>query len=514
MHRAPTPLLFVAILGGVTLTAQSVTLTARVDFGLSQEYAQQAVCADFDHDGNLDIAVTMEGYNQGKVEVLFGDGQADFGTSVQMASLYAWGLADGDFDGDGYVDLAATSYGWAQHGIRLWRNDQLGGFSSGGAISTLATPPVAAVTGDLDGDGHVDIAAISEGGGWAVDWFHGNGNGTFSTFRPVANTHNLVGRRILTGHFDADQHLDLLAIHSQGAMVLANDPQGTGNFQSTGGIATTESLSSAAVGDVDGDGHDDVLTVGTAVKVWHGNGNGTFTLAHAYATAIGALSTTLADLNGDGTDDLLLVGLAGAEIRFGQGSGAFGNPQTVPTGVWPKAGVVGDWNGDGWLDLAILCQNYAGQDAYLSVYEQVPPQVTATAVSFGAGCGSPALSLQPQANGLPQLGGTGRVLVAQAPSMFAGVAIGWSDQWAGTLPLPADLGWAGMPGCDLLQSGDVGTFAAAPASATTLTLALPLPNLPPLLGLTVFLQAYAVAPGQNLTGLLVSNGVRWVFGNQ
>lgn len=514
MPTVPSTPVLLALLGGIQMPAQSIILTPRVDFGLAQESAQQALCADFDHDGNLDIAVTMEGNNQGKVEVLFGDGQADFGTSVQMVSLYAFGLAGGDFDSDGFVDLAATSYGWSQHGIRLWRNDQLGGFSYGGVISTLATPPVAAVTGDLDGDGLLDLAAICEGGGYAVDWFHGSGNGTFSSFHPVPNTSGLVGRRILTGHFDADQHLDLLAIHGQGAMVLANDPLGSGNFQSTGGIATTESLTSAAVGDFDGDSHDDVLTVGASLKIWHGNGNGTFSLANTYATTTGALSATLGDLNRDGRFDVLLVGLAGAEIHFGLGGGMFGNRQVVPSGVWPKAGVIGDWNGDGWPDLAILCQNYAGQDAYLSVYEQVPPQVAATAVTFGTGCGAPALSLQPVAIGRPLLGATGRAQIIQAPSQFAGVAIGWSDQWAGALQLPADLGWAGMPGCDLLQSADVGTFVAMPAGGSTLSFGLSLPNLQALLGMTVFLQAYAVAPGQNATGFVVSNGVVWTFGNQ
>jgi hypothetical protein len=90
------------------MAAQSVTFLPRVDFGLSQENAQHSVVGDFDHDGNLDIATSMEGSNSGKVEILFGDGQSDFGTSFAVISCLAWRLARGDWNLDGWDDLAAT----------------------------------------------------------------------------------------------------------------------------------------------------------------------------------------------------------------------------------------------------------------------------------------------------------------------------------------------------------------------------------------------------------------------
>lgn len=107
--------------------------------------------------------------------MLFGDGQSDFGSSTEVTSYGAWGLCTGDFDGDGWWDLAATSYGWAQHAVRPWRNDHLGGFTSLGTVSTLASPSVDVISGDFNGDGRVDLAAIREAGGYAVDWFAGNG---------------------------------------------------------------------------------------------------------------------------------------------------------------------------------------------------------------------------------------------------------------------------------------------------------------------------------------------------
>ncbi|MCC6406571.1 MAG: VCBS repeat-containing protein [Planctomycetes bacterium] len=384
---------FAALLAAST-SAQSVTFKPRVDFGTAQENARQSLCADFDQDGNLDIATTMEGNYQGKVEVLFGDGQSDFGSSFEYTSYGAWGITDGDFDGDGWNDLVSTAYGWASHGVHIALNDQSGGFAGGSTVSTLASPPVAAVSGDFDEDGLLDLAAASEAGGYAVDWFKGFGNGTFSSFHYVPNTTGKVGRRIYAGHFDGDGHLDLLLTHAGGVMVLLNDFLGTlGNFAASSGMPLTEDTTSAAIVDIDGDGQDDVLTGGSMLRVWHGVGDGSFTLLHAYPTSTGAAETELGDLNNDGKLDVLVVGLGGAQIFFGQGGGAFTAPQTVSAGIYPRSCVIGDWNGDGWLDIAITCGNVAGQSSYVSIYEQVPPTTVTYCVAktTSTGC-SPAIA--------------------------------------------------------------------------------------------------------------------------
>ncbi|MFY9343490.1 MAG: FG-GAP-like repeat-containing protein [Planctomycetota bacterium] len=508
-----SPLSFV-VLAAAPLAAQSIAFQPRVDFGMAQENGQRCVCADFDHDGNLDIAATMEGYNVGKVQILFGDGQSDFGTSFDVISYVAWGLAQGDWNGDGWVDLAATSYGWAQHGVRIWANNQNGGLTYAGSVSTLATPPVDAVAGDFDGDGVLDLAAISEGGGYAVDWFHGNGNGTFSAFHVVPNTTGLTGRRIYSGRFNADAHRDLVAIHQTGAMVLLNDNQGTGNFNSSNGITANEAMSSGAVADLDGDGRDDIVTAGQNLKVWRGLGNGQFALAQSRSTSTGGLDTVLGDLDGDGRLDALVVGLGGVQLFFGLPGGTFSLPQNVATGVWPKSGVIGDWNGDGWNDLAIVCQNYAGLDSYLAVHTQLPVAVPATATAYGTGCGTPVFAFQPVATAPPRLGQTAAADLLQAPTAAVGMALSFSDQFAGSLPLPAPLAAIGMPGCTLLQSSDVLGLGTTPLTATTFRFSLAIPNQPALLGADLFLQGYCFAPGQNPLQLVASNGVAWHLGNQ
>ena len=495
------------------LPAQSFTFLPRVDYGMAQENAQQCVVADFDHDGSLDLAVTMEGYNQGKVEVLYNDGAADFGSSFEFSSYVAWGLGSGDFDGDGWEDLVATSYGWAQHGVRTYRNLQDGTFSPAGNTSTLATSPNAVVAGDFDGDGTLDLAAASETGGYAVDWFHGNGNATFGSFHVVPNTYNLVGRRIYAGRFDADAHLDLLLVHQQGAMVLRNDAQGQGNFNALAGALPAGPISCAVVADLDGDGVLDVVTSGNTLQVWRGLGTGAFSLLHSY-TANGALDLDLFDLDGDGDLELLAVGYGGAQLFAGLGGGAFGPAQAIATGLYPKAGAIGDWDGDCFADLAIVCQNLAGQSSFTSIYLQDPPTALASATAFGSGCGTPALTAAPRAGQRPLLGSVQTTDLTAVPGGLAFLALGLSSSAAGNLPLPLDLASFGLPGCTLLQ--DCALDFAAPTTSVNATAArhtFAVPSQSWCLGLTVYVQPFAPAPGANPTGLVVGNGVAYTFGN-
>ena len=42
---------------------------------------------------------------------------------------------------------------------------------------------------------------------------------------------------------------------------------------------------------------------------------------------------------------------------------------------------------------------------------------------------------------------------------------------------------------------------------------LAIPSAPNLLGLHVYIQAYALAPGANPLQIIISNGIDWVIGN-
>jgi hypothetical protein len=135
------------------------------------------------------------------------------------------------------------------------------------------------------------------------------------------------------------------------------------------------------------------------------------------------------------------------------------------------------------------------------------------ASTYGNGCGSPNLSLSPINNARPTINTTAGAALTNVPSSLAFVALGWSRTAYGPFALPLALAGFGMPGCDLLQSSEVGALPTTATGSGTASFSLPLPNLPALLGLYVYLQAFAYAPGANPSQVVLSNGVEWRIGD-
>ena len=69
---------------------------------------------------------------------------------------------------------------------------------------------------------------------------------------------------------------------------------------SSGGITANEPMACGAVADLDGDGHVDVVTAGSNLRIWRGLGNGQFIAQQSQVLSVGANDCTLGDLNRDG----------------------------------------------------------------------------------------------------------------------------------------------------------------------------------------------------------------------
>jgi len=139
------------------------------------------VTADFNHDGNLDLAVGDFGNEL--VQTLLGRGDGTFhkGPSFSVYPYSVIGLAVGDLNGDHVPDLAVVeNIGPANGKLGIFLGNGDGSFHKS-AEYDLGYEPVSAAVADFDGDGHLDVAVTNEGvnGKGSVMVFFGNGNGTF-----------------------------------------------------------------------------------------------------------------------------------------------------------------------------------------------------------------------------------------------------------------------------------------------------------------------------------------------
>ena len=137
--------------------------------------------------------------------------------------------------------------------------------------------------------------------------------------------------------------------------------------------------------------------------------------------------------------------------------------------------------------------------------------------AFGVGCvGSAGIPVLAAANNSLPILGTSFVLELGSLSTnpwnaLAFGVIGFSDErWLG-LPLPLSLGFVGMPGCQAFVSDDYNV--ALLHSGATASWPLPLPYLPALLGVEVFVQGVATDRVVNSFGAVVSNALVLRLGN-
>jgi hypothetical protein len=242
-------------------------------------------------------------------------------------------------------------------------------YSSGGFRANSVS------VGDFNGDGYPDLAlttGCTEYG--CVGVLLGNGNGGF---RP-AMTYNsgTYGDALWLAAADVNEDAKLDLIVSGGAccywyvsVLLGN---GDGTFQNPVSYASGGyEAGSVAVGDVNGDGHPDLVVVNAlqwgqnesgygGVSVLLGNGDGTFKPAVIYNCGSYAHFVAIADLNGDGKSDLVIThaGKLPVDVLLGNSDGTLEPAVGYDLGgVGAVTVAIGDVNRDGKLDLVVANGN-------------------------------------------------------------------------------------------------------------------------------------------------------------
>lgn len=194
------------------------------------------------------------------------------------------------------------------------------GFVSAIQIAAGGSTEYPAIAGDFNGDGKKDVAlmvgqSVGDATVFSFSVLIGNGDGTFKTAALTGIPGNDDEAQILVGDVNGDGKDDIIVGHSAGGV---NDnssfnvfiSNGDGTFTAGNNYNITDNpLIGGTLADVNGDGKLDVVVVDQNApgNVWTllGNGDGTFQTAASVAmTGPAGSNTILADLNGDGLLDI------------------------------------------------------------------------------------------------------------------------------------------------------------------------------------------------------------------
>ena len=159
------------------------------------------------------------------------------------------------------------------------------------------------------------------------------------------------------GDFNGDGKQDIATANYGNNTVSIRLGDGSGNFTGITNIPVGTNPQAIAIGDFNGDGKEDlaVANAGSAsISVCLGDGSGGFTVTGNISTGAIPLAITIADFNNDGKQDIAIAnyGSNTVSIRFGDGLGGFSGSVNVLTGTNPRSVIAGDFNGDGKTDLA------------------------------------------------------------------------------------------------------------------------------------------------------------------
>jgi len=192
------------------------------------------------------------------------------------------------------------------------------------------------------------------------------GDGTFAS--PMATGSGLGAISVAVGDLNGDGFQDLVTANYYSTTVSVMLGNGAGTFQAARTFMAGSMPHSVALGDVNGDGVLDITTANwgaSDVGVLIGRGDGTFQAGVTYNVEGAPTAVAMGDLNGDGHLDVVATsdGTSTAGILINNGDGTFQTVRTVSTGLGPYSLSLGDLNGDGVLDMVT-----AGASTAVSVH--------------------------------------------------------------------------------------------------------------------------------------------------
>jgi len=335
---------------------------------------------DFDGDSKPDIAVAKAATNEvatNEVAVLFNDGEGGLLDPV----VYAVGLSPesivaADFNEDGNLDIAVAARNDSKLGVLVNHGD--GTFAPATSYA-MGFGPVSLVSGEFVAGSGPDVAAVNTTAGStnSLAVLVNDGQAAFPSGQAdlsltgkndEGSTITPVGARVMAaGRVDTDNLADLVVAYSdRKVFVLLGDSSKTEGFRFgsyfEAGPSGANDPRAILLADVSGDSRPDVLVALNAINqiaLRKNNGSGRFGFEALYETGAGPAGLVAADLDGDSDNDVAVANETANTISLLQNKGTGSFKTKVDLSLADgDAGPVGlaaaDLNEDEAIDLAVV----------------------------------------------------------------------------------------------------------------------------------------------------------------
>ncbi|WP_321342951.1 FG-GAP-like repeat-containing protein [uncultured Draconibacterium sp.] len=349
------------------------TINSNTSF--SAMYGGDLVVADVNNDGYPDIL--QNGYSDGNyfTELYLNEQNGIFSlvNDIALEGVNYGALAFADVDSDGDLDILNGGENEnASRIIELGVNDGLGNFVFlQSFITDVMNGDVAFA--DIDGDFDQDLMVTGKSclnpPKVVSELYRNDGQGNYTmvddtSFTPVINA------ALSFADFDDDGDQDLIIAGISKANVRTtkiykNDGTGQYSPDETNSFVNVD-FASISCADVDGDDDIDILIAGSSAsepsvcKLYLNDNSGGFSLSSSSFKGVAYGTTAFADVDGDGDQDLMTIGSEDgtrdgvSNLYFNDGDGNFiPDVKNSFVNVWNSATAFADIDNDSDLDLVI-----------------------------------------------------------------------------------------------------------------------------------------------------------------
>lgn len=271
-----------------------------------------------------------------------------------------YAIFSGDFDGDRDIDLVAANE--QASNVSVFINEGAGTFQKLPSQFATGDYPTGGTAVDINKDGLLDVITADYHGD-SVSVLLGMGAGSFRTKATYPTIAGAETSNLAVGDVNGDSILDIVATNpsASSASLFLGNADGTlkSGVDIAVGVAGSGAPFSAAIGDFNGDGRNDLAVANMGdrtIGLRLGNGDGTFQDEISYPEGgLPAYIMVAADMNLDGKLDLVIAnrGSDDVSVLLSRGDGTFRKPVVSSTGkmTGPYSVAIADFNQDSVPDV-------------------------------------------------------------------------------------------------------------------------------------------------------------------